>query len=613
MISNLTIGKKIGGLSAILVLLTVISGGITEYGIGNVDRSMDSIIRDSLPGIATISAVESDFQAFRGNAWKHMGTTDPAQLQSVEQRMAAVRHDMEAGLAAYEKTIFQPEDRALFNSTLPELDRFQQAWEAVAPLSRDMKKQQAAEKYMAEADPQFLKARATLTALVDYNRRSGEKNAATVQSASTNARALSWIVLVSSVLIGTILAFIVTRGIHRELGGSVGELRTVAEQLASAATQMQGSGNALSQGTSQQAASLQETSAVAEQINAMAHRNSDSSHSVVEIVAEAEKQFAQTTGALDSMVGAMTEIGSSSERIGRIIKVIDEIAFQTNILALNAAVEAARAGEAGMGFAVVADEVRNLAQRSAQAAKETADLISESISRSTDGKTRVDQVASLVRNLAAQSAKINRLVEEVNSGSQEQTRGIDQLTRTVQEMQTVTQTAAASAEESAAAAEQLAGQAESLRTIIDGLRRFAGDQQTGNGERQLCDIDTDVDFDAAIGVHADWKDKLRNYLRKPDGSIDAATLGKDDACALGKWIHQQRGDCAGHPLFKQLKQAHAEFHRCAADIAKRAHSGEKLAAEAVLGTSSPYVRSSGAVVQLLTTMKAKMATHQAVR
>jgi methyl-accepting chemotaxis protein/methyl-accepting chemotaxis protein-1 (serine sensor receptor) len=162
----------------------------------------------------------------------------------------------------------------------------------------------------------------------------------------------------------------------------------------------------------------------------------------------------------------MNGINSSSEKISKIIKVIDEIAFQTNILALNAAVEAARAGEAGMGFAVVADEVRNLAQRSAQAARDTAGLIEESIAKSNDGKTKLEQVAKAVRSITESSGKVKTLVDEVKLGSQEQARGIEQVAKAITQMERVTQATAASAEESASASEELTAQSEALREIV---------------------------------------------------------------------------------------------------------------------------------------------------
>jgi methyl-accepting chemotaxis protein/methyl-accepting chemotaxis protein-1 (serine sensor receptor) len=160
--------------------------------------------------------------------------------------------------------------------------------------------------------------------------------------------------------------------------------------------------------------------------------------------------------------------------------VIDEIAFQTNILALNAAVEAARAGEAGMGFAVVADEVRNLAQRCAQAAKDTAALIEESIVKSNDGKNKVDQVAVAIRAITEESAKVKTLVDEVSLGSQEQTRGIEQVAKALTQMEQVTQQSAANAEESAAAAEELTAQASTLMEVVHQLSSMVGGGEEEN-------------------------------------------------------------------------------------------------------------------------------------
>jgi methyl-accepting chemotaxis protein/methyl-accepting chemotaxis protein-1 (serine sensor receptor) len=177
---------------------------------------------------------------------------------------------------------------------------------------------------------------------------------------------------------------------------------------------------------------------------------------------------------LEDMVVSMDLITDSSGKISKIIKVIDEIAFQTNILALNAAVEAARAGEAGMGFAVVADEVRSLAQRSAQAAKDTATLIEDSITRSGEGKVKVDQVALAIRAVTEDSAKVKVMVDEVSLGSEEQSRGIDQIGRAISQMEQVTQTNAASAEESAAAAEELSAQSETLKDVISRLQEMVG-------------------------------------------------------------------------------------------------------------------------------------------
>ena len=206
----------------------------------------------------------------------------------------------------------------------------------------------------------------------------------------------------------------------------------------------------------------------------MARKNAESSQAANGLVTQSQQKFSETNHSLETMVVAMGDIKASSDKVAKIIKVIDEIAFQTNILALNAAVEAARAGEAGMGFAVVADEVRNLAQRCAQAAKDTAALIEESIVKSNDGKTKVDQVVAAITDIIGEAGKVKTLVDEVNLGSEEQARGIEQMAGAITQMERVTQTTAANAEESAAAAEQLTAQSATLNDIVDRLTAMAG-------------------------------------------------------------------------------------------------------------------------------------------
>ncbi len=191
---------------------------------------------------------------------------------------------------------------------------------------------------------------------------------------------------------------------------------------------------------------------------------------------------------LEEMVQSMKEINTSSEKISKIIRVIDEIAFQTNILALNAAVEAARAGEAGMGFAVVADEVRNLAHRSAQAAKDTAALIEESIAKSNEGNKKLQLVAGSIQQVTGSATQVKVLVDEVDVGSQEQSRGIEQIATAVTQMEAVTQRSAANAEESAAASEELAAQAHALYDVAERVRQLVGGNAEGtpreNGARR---------------------------------------------------------------------------------------------------------------------------------
>ena len=202
-------------------------------------------------------------------------------------------------------------------------------------------------------------------------------------------------------------------------------------------------------------------------------------------MAEVDATVTRSNQALDDMVARWPPSRSRASRSRKIIKTIDEIAFQTNILALNAAVEAARAGEAGMGFAVVADEVRNLAQRSAQAAKDTAALIEASIAKAGDGARRSSRSHGRSRAITDSVTRVKGLVDEVSVASHQQSQGIDQVSQAIAQMESVTQTTAATAEESAAASEELNAQAEVAMSIVHQLQAMVGlGRRASDGRRR---------------------------------------------------------------------------------------------------------------------------------
>jgi methyl-accepting chemotaxis protein len=268
-----------------------------------------------------------------------------------------------------------------------------------------------------------------------------------------------------------------TRKIVRPLERVMLALDEGAGQTTSAASQVASSAQTLSQGATEQAASLEETSASLEQMSAMTRRNAEHATHASSLMRSADERARQARATLDQMVNSMDAIVESSREVARIIKTVDEIAFQTNILALNAAVEAARAGEAGMGFAVVADEVRALAQRAASAARDTAGLIEKSTERAQAAAGTVGEVTEAFNGVTAGVTQVRSLIDEVSDASRQQSDGIGQVTQAVNQMERVTQTTAATAEESAAASEELSAQAETTMGIVAELRSLLHGQQ----------------------------------------------------------------------------------------------------------------------------------------
>src|SRR5262245_48501107 len=301
-----------------------------------------------------------------------------------------------------------------------------------------------------------------------------------IQSLDSVKRMVFWFAGTGLVLcaLAGIWAWRTTAAVTKEIAVSVEALTTGMRQVASAAGQVAGSAQSLSQGSTQQAASLEETSASMEEMASMTRRNAENSHEAASSMDDTERLVSDANKSLGDMMTSMVAIKDSSDKVAKIIKTIDEIAFQTNILALNAAVEAARAGQAGMGFAVVADEVRSLAQRSAQAARDTAALIEESMTRANQGHQRVTQVSGAIEAITASAGRVKGLVDAVSAASREQAQGIDQVTQAIAQMEKVTQNTAATAEESAAASEELSAQAESSMAVVNRLAGLVGSQTT---------------------------------------------------------------------------------------------------------------------------------------
>ncbi len=289
-------------------------------------------------------------------------------------------------------------------------------------------------------------------------------------------READWMAVATPVLWVVVLSFAmwVVHDIGRKLRLMARRLLEGFGQVEGAAGRLSQSSQSLAQGAAEQSTSLAETSPVMEQAVAATQSNAENARAASAVMATVDERVREGNRTLDQMTACMAGITASGAKISRIIRVIDELAFQTNILALNAAVEAARAGEAGLGFAVVAGEVRNLAQRSAQAARDTGELIESSISQSGQGAGRLQEVARAIHAVTQSAAQARQLIGQVDLTSGEQTQRIGRISDAARQIERVTQQSSALSEQNAATSRELAAQAVAMRSIVEELEVLVG-------------------------------------------------------------------------------------------------------------------------------------------
>ena len=368
-------------------------------------------------------------------------------MERLESRLAA----MNASPGLQEKT-------RRFRKTLEELVQLEQAQQAN---TRDRAPMYAA--LLDGAGKQLADANEGVTRRVSNS----------AEQARSNTRS-TLILVVLSVLVGAALAGVTIVTTSRVMGRVITDLVSGSEQAASASQQIAAASDGLAEGATSAAASIEEVSSSIEELSSMTENNRDNSQRADGLVASAQEVVELGRGALDRLVTAMDEIKESANDTANIVKTIDEIAFQTNLLALNAAVEAARAGDAGKGFAVVAEEVRNLAQRSAEAAKNTASLIAKSVDRIETGSVTSQETSQAFEGITESTGTVAQIVAEIAAASNQQSVGIQQINEAMTELNRVTQDNAAGAEESASAAKILDAQSQAFQDTIGILAALAG-------------------------------------------------------------------------------------------------------------------------------------------
>ncbi|HEX4652497.1 MAG TPA: methyl-accepting chemotaxis protein [Granulicella sp.] len=470
-----TVGKRLLSAFSVTFVLILSLLGLYVQQSRQSNQQLDQVLHTFNKKLDVANSIElatTEMQgAQRGLMLSYEAKDDSTAPQYIQLYQNSSRK-IDANLAAFEPLVASAAERSALTNVQENLTTWKPRFEELVTLcvSGDL-----AKAYALRSQNKLISAamHAAAKAIVDQQEHS--LAAAEAASAVSVARSL-WLTVLAIVvsLVLGMLVYLQVDQITASLRQMVLQLDEGASQLAEGANHISAASQTLAAGTSEQAFSIGETTAASEQIGAMTRRNAENATKASGLMQDTTTLVGDANRSLGQMQESMQAINESSTKVGDIIKIIDQIAFQTNILALNAAVEAARAGEAGMGFAVVADEVRNLAHRSAQAAKDTTKLIEESVARSHEGGSKLELVATSIRAITSSSTQVKGLVDEVKSGSLEQTKGIQLISTQMNTIEKITQSAAASAEEGAATGEQMQAQANSLHGIVRHLREMVG-------------------------------------------------------------------------------------------------------------------------------------------
>ncbi|MDF2947272.1 MAG: methyl-accepting chemotaxis sensory transducer [Bacillales bacterium] len=503
---NLKIRLKLISCFIVLAIVTGVVGFIGINSMSNLNENGDHLYNNYAVPALDLEGVEVMLQKIRSTHLLAVYERNPETLQS---KLDAIQEYVNADnklLEKYEKTITTTEDRNLFNKVKESLNNYRTERDKNLELIKAEKYDQALAELSKVSEARD-KVDFALRELIEFNTKSASDQVK-INNGDFNSQTTLMLIVISigvitSIILGILVANIISKPINslvyaankvadgdlnvdisidskdeigtlgkafKQMASNINDvmvnINSASEQVASSSKQVSDSSIALSQGATEQASSIEELTVSIEEISSQTNNNAKNAAQANELAESAKKDAVQGNERMTEMLNAMKDINESSSNISRIIKVIDEIAFQTNILALNAAVEAARAGQHGKGFAVVAEEVRNLAARSANAAKETTSMIEGSIKKVEDGTKIANETAQALNMIVESVAKAANLVNDIAVASNEQASGISQITQGISQVSEVTQTNSATSEQSAAASEELSSQAQLLSEMV---------------------------------------------------------------------------------------------------------------------------------------------------
>jgi methyl-accepting chemotaxis protein len=567
--TNLSIGTRLA-LGFALVILIAIAVAVTGRALLGQAAQQARVLTDDR-GIKVRQArdIKEEHFAIASLVRDLLIAADPAYRRQQSEAIVQARARAAEHLQALERTIRSERSRALLQSVHETRARYLPAGDKVIALALAQRSEEARSALSAELEPAQAAYFEAVDALIAHQRELMEGLEVEIAASLATAGALMIGGAVLAALLGGLIAWRVTIGITRPLRRAaaivqqvsegdlglevkaegrdesaqllrslaamiaslrnlVGQVRSGVDSVGTASAQIAAGNADLSSRTEQQASSLQQTAASMEQMTATVKHNADAARQANQLAASASQVAAKGGAVVTQVIQRMEEISESSSKIAEIINVIDGIAFQTNILALNAAVEAARAGEQGRGFAVVAGEVRNLAQRSAQAAREIKALITDSVIKVESGSALVDDAGRTMGEIVAQVKRVTDLIGEISSSTLEQSSGIGQVNQAVNQLDQMTQQNAALVEESAAAAASLREQADRLAQAVAAFRLSR--QET----RQAIDA-AQARAGATLAQRAAAAPPAARPRQSPPAAWGAATARKPPADAGGDW------------------------------------------------------------------------------